>query len=548
MLQSQCPVTEQKTKHNSCTKTESTTKRKCNDVHSECMTRHKRKLKCIEDQRDALQKAELVNIEHLDSDARKYVFTSSLELVSTTDAFSNVFLNPVNKSNVCHEDLNESLEDLLSPSGKSDVVFTCNICEQIFNCQRKLLTHRKKHLTCNICKKHSKTWKEYVTHLQISCYVSATNPVVTLTRIDRENEIVEKYPHAFETLKCEVLPCDIESNIIDLKEEDVKEEEIIFEEYIEHVEENSVDDNTTTLKSRLYGSPSHATTNANLLNVTKTDQSMASPHQQTSNNHHKREVVEIVSNDQNGSIPINPLSQNYLHYSSGRSPDLNSALIVNNKSSHNLADFRYKDIVVQQLFQKYTIKCKMKNANTSTLLPSASSIVYTPTSLVTYKDLVKHLSYCKIPVMLLKSNAVLGNYYLKNLGNQNKQEPSHRFNWSALSCTDFVTTANNKSCNIFMLSKNMIVNQSSIPPTITLHQTNQYINQVQQLATYSLGGELSSLPKSKSQSLGDSGNAETSAVQFITPTDMGSSMVTESHQFSIPVKSNVNIHNTVIQL
>lgn len=425
----------------------------------------------MEEQRESLQKAELVNIDQLDSDARKYVFTSSLELVSTTDAFSKVTLNPLNKGNIGHKnDLYEGSGDLLYPSGKSDVVFSCNLCEQIFDCQKKLLTHQKKHLTCNICKKHSNTWKEYATHLQTSCYVSTTKPIVTLTRIDKEYDIVKKYPQAFETLQCKVPPYDTKPNIMaDVKEENVKQEELVLEEYIEHVEQRSVDDDTITLKSLLYGSPSHATTNGDWLNVSEIVENVTAPHEQTSDNYCKEEVVEIVSNDPNENVPAKSVSQDQLHCSHKKSPDLSSPLVVNGKSSHNLADFRYKDKVVQRLFKKYTIKCEMKNANTGTLLPSASSIVYSPSALVTCQDLVKHLTYCKIPINFVKSATVYGSYYLKSPENQTKPEQSQRFDWSALSCTDFVTTANSNNHNINVLSKNTVNNQSSIPPTTPPH-------------------------------------------------------------------------------
>lgn len=171
-------------------------KRRSEDSAALCITRQKGKLIRLSG-KNVPHKAELPNVELLDCDTRKYVFTSSLELISTSDAFANIDLHSLDHKNISGNEMFCELNsaDLLSPTGKTDIVFTCNVCEELFNTEREKRNHEKTHLECKLCKRTMSTWKEYVKHLHANCYVHIVQdrPIVKLTRIDSE-DIIEKYP------------------------------------------------------------------------------------------------------------------------------------------------------------------------------------------------------------------------------------------------------------------------------------------------------------------------------------------------------------------
>lgn len=89
--------------------------------------------------------------------------------------------------------------------GKSDPVFTCSWCDKALYNKRELREHKKIHMYCPICKKKFRSIKG--THMHINgCKVAKLNKssdcnfnaYVRLIKIEKDSEIIKKFPHVFE--------------------------------------------------------------------------------------------------------------------------------------------------------------------------------------------------------------------------------------------------------------------------------------------------------------------------------------------------------------
>lgn len=512
----------------------SSSKRKNKTSYSECMTRHKRKLKRMKDQRDTLQKVQLVNTNQLDSNARKYVFTSSLELVSTTDAFSKVSLEPTNSSTVS-DDKEENPTDLLSLSGKCVAVYTCKMCEKIYNSKKILLLHQKKHLKCTICKKQSSTLKEHENHFETTCYGILTKnlPIVQLKRVDKDAQIVAKYSRAFEALQPKKGERDSQTN------SEVKNGDAV----------NAVSN---------YGGTNILNDNANhkpntwLLGthpsgvVTKKHQWMQTPvelekfllEQNCSVYKEEEEnVVETKVLTYSEDTQENNSIRTFVHKNGENVASTRSALVVNSTSSHNIAGIHDKDKIIRLLFNKYKKQHEIKDAATTASLPRKSEIAVTPQNVIIYKNLQKHLAYCNIPVSFMTSNKVFTSYYVKNYVPQVKQPP--RFNWSNLNCRHFIPRFyNNINQNILVINNKIITNQNNIS---SVQQRNEYVSTTRSSAiatgTASRPQETVTLCVEQISQFPKNTITASSSVQSLHPSGT-SSLATESHLIRVHTRSS----------
>lgn len=89
--------------------------------------------------------------------------------------------------------------------GKSDPVFTCSWCDKAMYNKRELRAHKKTHMYCSICKKKFRSIKQTHQHIQ-GCKVSKLNKskdcnfnaYVRLIKIEKDAEVINKFPHVFE--------------------------------------------------------------------------------------------------------------------------------------------------------------------------------------------------------------------------------------------------------------------------------------------------------------------------------------------------------------
>lgn len=89
--------------------------------------------------------------------------------------------------------------------GKSDPVFTCSWCDKALYNTRELKEHKRTHLHCPICKKRFRTVKKTQQHingcklkLKKSSDCNNLNVQVRLIRIEKDVEIISKFPGVFE--------------------------------------------------------------------------------------------------------------------------------------------------------------------------------------------------------------------------------------------------------------------------------------------------------------------------------------------------------------
>lgn len=416
-------------------------KRRCNDGDSVCMTRQKRKLIQTNGKRDPPRKAELKNFELLDSNTRKYLFTSSLELVSTNDAFSNVNLSPKDVSVIkypCPQ------SDLLSPSGKSDSVFTCNVCEEIFDTEQKSILHRRKHAKCKFCSKRLNTWREQVTHFKTNCYLDLMKnlPSVKLIRIDEHKETIRKYPNISRTLS---INNEVESKNFNI-EAFVKQEELNINDF-----ESSADTQQTGIvtnvhqngsvefdKIKIYSSSNKRCEPAETQNIiqdyerTETSNTKAPLRDKQSSVQLNERYADIEqtkkaksgrnsivgvekwkirnSIDNRSKYPeiVNLLEQH--HQRTRMVLTFSSSVVVNGLLSHSVRGLNEKVTILQQLFDKHSKSTDVRDASCGRQLPCRGSITRTPFNLLVYQDLYKHLDYWKIPVHFVKVNVLCSQY------------------------------------------------------------------------------------------------------------------------------------------
>lgn len=518
-------------------------KRKCeNPQDAKCLTRNKRKLK----NRDVLQKAELVNIDNIDSDVHKYMLTSSLELVSTTNAFSKVNLCKTNNENGI-----ENSEDLLlSHSGKSVDVFTCSMCEKMFDSQRKRLNHQKRHLRCKLCKKHWNTWEEYTLHVKTSCKINLTrnSPCVKLKRIDKDKELIRQYPQAFKVLGITVpLPNEILSALHNIKEEEL----IILDDTTGNgsekrsVTHSNNDTQSLFLDKRLSNStdirmerpsaviePNEDVQNSAIMEKDLHRQMCATSKE---TNVETKAVLKPSENAQSDSI-----LEKFIRNSLKKQSSSNSELILNGISSYVVADLRHKDEVIQMLFNKYKGKQNTSNTNSETVSLSRFNIIHTSLNSITYQNLYEHLINYKIPVSFTRSKTLFSRYYMKD----DHVQSEIQFDWSSLKCNHFVKPSHNvidnKNATVKVGDTSLVV---SVPlKTNDNSKTNQLEQSNVSLVTSECSNEVL-----KPYSLENSG-ACTSRFVVETVNNESSSTSYGNSSVTTPIKGSVNIYNTVIHL
>lgn len=413
------------------------TKRKCSNGDSICITRQKRRLIQTSGKRDPPQKAELKNFELLDSNSRKYLFTSSLELVSTTNAFSNVNLSPKNVlviNNPCPQ------SDLLSPSGKSEDIFTCNVCEEIFDTEYKSILHRKKHTKCKLCNRRLKTWREQVTHFKTNCYLDLMKnlPSVKLMRIDEHKEIVNKYPNISKiltinneiectNLNIEALVKQEELNIIDLESSaDTQQTDVtklhqagIVEidktkmysstdkrseaAKTQNILQNCERTDTGNIEATLKDKKSKVLLNDRYADIEQTNKAKSGGNSIVGVE--KWKMCDIIDNRKKYPEIVNLLGQHNQRTEMVLS--FSSSVVVNGILSHNARSLNERVTILQQLFNKHSKSTDVKDASCGRQL---SSIIRAPFNALVYQNLYEHLNYYKIPVHFIKGNALCSQY------------------------------------------------------------------------------------------------------------------------------------------
>lgn len=350
-------------------------KRKRIASDSVCMTRQKRKLIETSGKRDPPQKTELINFELLDSNTRKYLFTSSLGLVSTSEAFSNGELQQQHENgaqvvkNSC-----EQPDALLSPSGKSDTIFTCNVCEQIFDSEQRRMLHQRKHSKCKFCNKTLRTWREQVTHFKTNCYLDLRKslPFVKLSRIDEDKQTVSKYPDSFgvKTInnKIKIVEDDFETTL--------KEEELCIVD-----NQSATDIQQADIAIELHQCSTVEIEKSKLCNGTDGSSKSA-------------ETPNVLKN----------------HEKNEKASRFSSSLVVNGISSHNVGGLNEKVTILEELFNKHSKRTDLKDASCVQLLPCNSNIVKTASNAVIYQGLYKQLDHYKVPLHFVKRNSLCTNY------------------------------------------------------------------------------------------------------------------------------------------
>lgn len=128
--------------------------------------------------RPVAQKADLTDEVPTSEEACKRIFTSSLELTPKID--------------------------LLSPTGRYESLYNCDVCQSVFDRIRDLEVHLKTHVKCKFCKKLVENTPTLARHMTSSCLALDINkPMLKLRKIDSDVDVVKEYSSAFKEIGIE---------------------------------------------------------------------------------------------------------------------------------------------------------------------------------------------------------------------------------------------------------------------------------------------------------------------------------------------------------
>lgn len=290
---------------------------------------------------------------------------------------------------------------------KSENIFMCDICNNMYHSQHGLKLHRRNHLKCKLCKCQFPTFELAKAHSKSNCLNDLTKnlPEIPLIKVDTAKEIVLQYKSVFDDYFLYTLnkPNPFVDDVSDNSTKDSGIESIPAYPHLSHVE--AEDENVTVEEVECEQVDTAQSSNPTI-----------------------SESIDLIDDDDE--ITVVSFEPPAL-----KQPTSNSPLVVGHiapkisfqhkDNIHRYTDDRNENDILWNLFKKHRRK---KEAETQTNFPSNANIAYTPSNLIVLENMVSELNSFKIPVNLSFSPQIKASIEKPKAA----EKPKCFFNWKKL--------------------------------------------------------------------------------------------------------------------